>query len=394
MSVQVSTFIVLAKEQAEQEQLARSHHRQHYSSMQQHLGMNPCFNSGYVLPQQTYLNQQQQHANMAFSVPSAMAQQQPMVIQQAAWPNAAAPGAYALAQPAMTVIPQQQGSPQHHQQQMWAPVASSIPPMLQHQQQAPLQPVGPMAGAYLDSSTAAGQFPAGGFVMNPAQGMQGVLPNAGSALGSPAASTAMLLNAQQQQPHIPQQQYLLQGAAPTSMPAQAAMVAAGYSASLSPQVAVSVAAAVCNSPVAAPMAMAGPHELALHPAGSAQTPGRDGASNACGIAGSSFVAEMLSSLNAAASAGQQAAPLALQHQQQARMTMSPQSIGWMPVEGHQTAASWAMVQTPIGGGQGFPVAAGMADNSPSYSATSSTSANTSTGFALPRLCAVSSGTCS
>jgi hypothetical protein len=71
VSVQVSTFIVLAKEQAEQEQLARSHHRQHYSSMQQHLGMNPCFNSGYVLPQQTYLNQQQQHANMAFSVLSA-----------------------------------------------------------------------------------------------------------------------------------------------------------------------------------------------------------------------------------------------------------------------------------------------------------------------------------
>lgn len=386
--MQVSTFIVLAKEQAEQEQLARNHHRQQYASMQQHLGMAQAgFSSGYALPQQAYLAQQQQHANIVLAGPPGMVQQQPSMVSPAAWPNAGAAGAYALGQPGIAVMQggmvqqqQPQGSPvQHHpqqqQQQMWSPVANTIPGMLQ-QQQAGMQPVGQMMAApYLDPSTAAGQqYPAGSYMMGSAQGMQG-------GLGSPAASTAMLLNVQ---PQLQQQQYLVQGAGPaTSMPAQqqAAMVAAGYPATLSPHVAASVAAA-SSCPAAVPMAMAGPQDM--------------GTAGACGIGGSTFVQDMLHSLDYVAAGGQGGAPAAQgQHQQQQAGLMVQQGMGWMPADGQQAAASWAMVQTPIGGPQAFPVApTAILDNSPSFSATSSTSANTNTSFALPRMCAVSSGTCS
>lgn len=392
---------MLAKEQAEQEQFARQQHRQQYNLRQ--MSLPTGFNGSYVLPQQSYLAQQQQHQASMGYVQGINGMAAPAWASAATAGVGAVQGTYALAptNSGMNGLTVMQGMVQQTvspQQQAWAPVAGSMSPGLQQQQQVGMQAVGQMpqmAGTYvsIDPSTGAiTQYPGAGYVQMgvPAQGMQVlgaqqaqqqyILQGTASPVGA-NASSAMMLGTQQ-----PQQQYILQG---SIMPGQQGGVvpAGGHTANMSPQITVSVSG-VSNAPVAAPLGVAGQHEMLLQQ-GSGQILAGEG-SNACGIGGSAFVQDMLSGLG-------------MPHQQQQQGFMAsmvaqqPQTVSWMPADGlassaGQVAASWAMVQAPMAAGQGFP-AAGLTDASPSYSATSSTSASTSAGFALPLMCAVSSTAC-
>jgi hypothetical protein len=400
---------VLAKEQAEQEQLACQHHRQQYSLRQ--MSLPTGFNGSYVLPPQTYFaQQQQQQAGMGY-----MQGVNGMAVP--AWASTGAgagavQGTYALAPTnsgmnGLTVIQgmvQQTVSPQ--QQQVWAPVAGNMLPGLQ-QQQVGMQAVGQMSqmtGTYVNIDPSTGtvtQYPSASYVqMGSAQGMQVlgaqqqfILQGTASPVGA-NASAAMMPGGQQPP------QYTLQDA---TMPAQqgALIPAGGYAANMSPQVSVSVSA-VSNAPVAAPWGMASQHEILLQQR-SGQLLAGDGSPSACGIGGGAFVQDMLSGLSYAAS-GQTGSPVGAHHQQQQPGLMGSmvaqqqaQTVSWMPADAlassaGQAAASWAMVQAPMPIGQGFP-AAGLTDASPSFSATSSTSASTSTGFALPLMCAAGSTAC-
>jgi hypothetical protein len=412
---------VLAKEQAEQEQLARQQHRQQYSLRQ--MSLPSGVNASYALPQQTYLaqqqQQQQQQAGMGYvCVQGENGTAVPACASIAGTGGGAVQGTYTLAPPnsgmhGLTVMQgtvQQTVSPQ--QQQVWAPVVGNMSLRLQEQQQQQVgvQAVGrmpQMAGTYVSIDPSTGtvtQYPSASHVdVGSAQGMQvlGAQPQQQFILQGTAgpvgasASPVMMLGWQQPQP----QHFILQDA---TMPAQQGdlIPAGGYTAEMSRQVSVSVSA-VSNAPVAAPLGMAGQHEMLLQQ-GPGQILAGEGSPSACSIGGGAFVRDMLSGLNYAA-AGQTSSPFGL-HQQQQRLMGSmvvqqPQTVSWLPADGlarsaGQTAASWAMVQAPLAAGQGFPMPAGLTDASPTYSATSSTSASTSTGLALPLMCAASSTACS
>lgn len=484
--LQVSAFIVLAKEQAEQEQLARSQQRQHYSFSQQ---TSLPHSGGYMLQQQAYLPQQQQmylpqqqqaylpqqvqqvsylqqpqqyhhHVDSAQQQAPQQQQQQPSLVVMApaamgqagltsGWPSAMGQGAaqldnatYSFAQQGVTVAtippgPQalahaMNAQQQQQHQQVWAAVTPSNLPntMLQQQQQAQMpqmiaMPAGGSGyGAAQDPNTPA-QY-AGSYMINTAgQTMHAAVlaqpapPGAGAgghvaaATGLPS-SAAMLLSAQQQQQllasaggvssalglqgqqqHHHHQLVMPSGSQPLlgMTPAVGSCGAIGLqqqatisgSATLAcPTLGLSSSATTSNNNPE-PFVLGGQQH---HQEGQAAA-AEHATALQCGVGGTAFVQDMLQSLNYTA-AGQQ--------QQQCVVTSQPGT--WVSAAAAPTAAvSWAMVQQPSTGGagvqtvQGLTVGAGVLDSSPSFSATSSTSANTSTGFALPRMCAATSPAC-
>jgi hypothetical protein len=403
---QVSTFIVLAKEQAEQEQLARNQ-RQQYSLH----NMGSSLQGSYGLPQQqAFLPQQPQQQQLQhqgsityLTMPGGMS-----VMPVAAWPSTAGAagagamqGGYTLAPPAgsMAVMPGsmvQHASPVQQQQaapQMWATMGAGMSPVMHQQQHVGMQAVGPMAGGSYVNSNMAAQYPANSpYMVGQQQGMCVLASPAGPA----ASSTAMLLALQPHQ-QAQQQQFFLNPALPCSMPAQHAAggMAAGFPAgSVSP---------VSNALSVGSMSLSAQPEM-LQQQSPARMTGAEGSHSACGVGGDTFVRDMLHSLNYAAAGHNSSPPGALQQPQQQQQggVYVPQGLTWVPVEGtHATSSagtaptgSWAMAQAPLGSGQAFPAAGGLTtEASPSFSAASSTSASTSTGFALPRMCAASSAAC-
>lgn len=384
---------MLAKEQAEQEQLARNQQRQQYSL--HHMG---SLQGSYGFPQQqAFLPQQQpqqlQHQGSItyHTMPGGM-----NVMPVAAWPSAAGAGAgamqstYTLTQPAgsMAVMPSmvQHASPAQQQAapQMWAAMGAGMSPIMQQQQQqVGVQAVGAVAGGtYVNM---AGQYPANNYMVGQQQGMCVLASPA-----RPAACAAMLVAPQQ---HQQQQQFFLNSMPPCCMPAQHDGIAAGF-----PQGPLS---SVSNALSVLPMGIGGQQEL-LQQHSPAHMTGAESSHSACGVGSNMFVRDMLNSLNYAAAGHSTSPPGALQQPQQQQQqggVYVPQGLTWVPVEGTATssagtapAASWAMPQAPMGNGQAFP-AAGLTEASPSFSAASSTSASTSTGLALPRMCAASSAAC-
>lgn len=336
--MQVSTFIVLAKEQAEQEQLARQQQRHQYNL--QHMGMHAGPTS-YVLPQQAFLLQQQQHASMACAMAPVPA-----------WTSSVAPNSTSGLS-SMAGAPAQHAGFSTEQQHMQAWVPAGTPAVMQQsplmeQQQVGMQLPGQMA-------------PAGTYVS---------MHVLASPSASVAASTAMLLSTQQ--PQV-QQQFVLQA---VSVPAQQAGLAA---------VPMS---AVTNAPTAAQVRITGTHELSLLQQASGQLAAGESSPSACSIGGHAFVQDMLSSLSYAA-AGQN-----LSTAQGILIPPAP-AVPWAQCESTSSAvvaggstAQWSVGQTTVAGAHGLISA------SPAYSATSSTSANTSTGYVLPaRMCPVSSPVC-
>lgn len=384
---QVSTFIVLAKEQAEQEQLARNQQRQQYGL--HHMGSYGFPQQQAFLPQQQPQQLQHQGSVTYHTVPGGM-----NVMPVAAWSSAAGAGAaagtmqstYMLTPSAgsMAVMPSmvQHASPAQQQAapQMWAAMGAGMSPIMQ-QQQVGVQVVGAMAGGtYVNM---AGQYPANNYMVGQQQGMCELASPAG-----PGASAAMLVAPQQ---HQQLQQFFLNLMPPCSMPAQHDGIAAGFpQGQLSP---------VSNALSVLPVGIGGQQEL-LQQHSPAHMTGAEGSHSACGVGSNMFVRDMLNSLNCAAAGHNTSPPGALQQPQpQQGGVYVPQGLTWVPVEGTATssagtapAASWAMPQAPMGNGQAFP-AAGLPEASPSFSAASSTSTSASTGFALPRMCAASSSAC-
>jgi hypothetical protein len=387
---QVSTFIVLAKEQAEQEQLARQHHRQQYPHPS---GMPACGYSSYALQQPAYMTQQQQqqvmnmsmgmqpqHAvNMGFVMPAGMDSSS---MGMHAWPQAAgamhmgmqpasAVGNMAAVLPMMgtAVMPYQAHMQQQQQgqQQVWCP-AGSMQPMMQQLNPAHAQG---MQDAHMLAAHPAAAAAAGG-------SMQPMVT------ASPiASSTPMLVHSPlQQRQHQAAgvvQQYVLQGGVPVSMPAQqqtAVLAAPGYSGTaLNPmQVCAFSTAAVPTSLAPAGLqqdrVLQHVHSMPAHVSHVPLQGGKEASSpGACGhVGGPTFVQDMLSSLNYAtgAAAGQagMAACAGLQvqhhHQQQGMQGMMHHSAPWgLPAHvaatssgsvGQAMSQSWSEVSAASLGG--------------------------------------------
>jgi len=387
--LQVSAFIVLAKEQAEQEQLIRSQHRQHYS-MHPAAGLHGGLTNGYMLPQQAYLPHQQQQK------PGTM-----LSLGRGSWPagtGSPQAGGYTLAAVSSAPShPMAQGLAQ--QQQMWG----AVPAMLHQQTSLPQVPMGSgYMAAGQDASAAGGVLQyTNTYMMAAGQLMQGAGgPAAGSLPGAnpgsllPQHQQQYLLQAQAQAQHQSQQQQQHQ---------QLMMCAAGSPAAvpvsqcqLGPQMAVGpVGTAASSAPSACPMAPAGgSNDLVLQHAAAASSHGAAAGNSplASSAGGSTFVQDMLQSLNyAAGGPGMSAAG------QQQQCLVLPQTANWMAEASSKAAVtSWAMPAHPAAGASrlnGLTVAAGVLDSSPSFSTASSTRAATNTGFALPVMHVASSTAC-
>lgn len=379
---------MLAKEQAEQEQLIRSQHRQHYS-MHPAAGLHGGITNGYMLPQQAYLpHQQQQKSGTVLS------------LGRGSWPACTgSPQAVNLAAvssaPGLSVT---QGLAQH-QQQMWG----AVPAML-HQQTSLPQAMA-MGSGYMAAGQDAGA--AGGVAQYTNTYMMAAGQQLMQGAGGPAAGSnpgSMLLAPQHQQQYLLQAQHqsqqqqhqqLMMCAAGSPAAAAASLVPVSQC-QLGPQMAVGpVGTAASSAPSACPMAPAGgSNDLVLQHAAAASSHGAAAGNSplASSAGGSTFVQDMLQSLNyAAAGPGMSAAG------QQQQCLVLPQAANWMAEASSKAAVtSWAMPAHPAAGTSrlnGLTVAAGVLDSSPSFSTASSTSAATNNGFALPVMRVASSTAC-
>jgi hypothetical protein len=417
---------VLAKEQAEQEQLARQHHRQQYP---QHSGMPACgYSNTYALQQPAYMVQQQQQAmgmHMGMQPQQAMGMHMGMQPQQAMNLNIGFVVPAGMDSSSMDLHAWQQGAGAMHMNMQPAPVvagnmpagvpvvATNVMPyqahMQQQQQQHVQQQVWCPAGSMQPTMQ---QVHPGHALAGSAQGMQdshmlaahpASVAAAGGAMqtmvaASPmAASTPMLVHSPlQQQQHQGAgvvQQYVLQGGVPSNPINPMQMCA------------VSTAAAPTSlAPAGLPqdVVLQHVHSMPAHVGHmSVQGSGEVSSPGACGhVGGPTFVQDMLTSLNYAAgtAAGQAgmaaSAGLQVQHQQQQQGMMGAPWV--LPANvaatssvsvGQSMLRSWSEVPAASMGGmqqqQGFPVGSAMlANSSPAFSAASSTSAATSTAYAL------------